>query len=450
VLFRKQFNKVLKQAEWRPIANGQNTRYNISEQQHNVYNIETDDKENQSKGVQCHECEGYGHIRTECATFLKKRKKSLFVSWFNEDVPERSDDNDFTNQVNAMTGRVSSDTKSCDEELDYDELVASYKGLYVKSAEICKMLEEQKKINSQILAERSNHLAKISELNDEVRLLNSQFEHIKKQVKMMTTGASTLDEILEGQVKENPNGIGFDYNPLNQKQQNHNFAYTLEDHGMIRNEKQDIRVTVATGINTASTSKIMLQYSGTYHSSMNKKVTRPWICHHCNKKGHIRPFCFKLYGYPNQSGHKSRNPKKKHIKKNWIPKCNHVGLMVHTSLETSSSDVWYFDSGCSRHMAGENIFFENIKSRNDGCVVFGDGSKGRVQGMGNVGRNESPKLENVFLVKGLVSNLISISQLCGQGLEVKFNKIECLITNQEGEVLMRGIRSKNNYYKWVP
>lgn len=88
------------------------------------------------------------------------------------------------------------------------------------------MLEEQKKINSQLLAERSNHLAKISELNDEVRLLNSQFDHIKKQVKMMTTGTSTLDEILEGQVKENPNGIGFDYNPLNQRKQNHNFAYT--------------------------------------------------------------------------------------------------------------------------------------------------------------------------------------------------------------------------------
>jgi len=162
-----------------------------------------------------------------------------------------------------MTGRVSSNTESCDEELDYDE----YKGLYTRSAEICKMLEEQKKTNSQLLAERSNHLAKIYELNDQVRLPNSQFEHIKKQVKLMTTGTSTLDEILEGQVKENPNGIGFDYNPLNQRQQNRNFAYTPEDHGMIRKEKQDIRVTAAIGINTTSTSKIMLQHSEEHHSS---------------------------------------------------------------------------------------------------------------------------------------------------------------------------------------
>jgi len=100
-----------------------------------------------------------------------------------------------------MTGRVSSDTKSCDEKLVYDELVASYKGLYARSVEICQMLEEQKKVNSQLLVERSNHLANISKLNDEVRLLKSQLENIKKQVEMMTTGTNTLDEILEGQLK---------------------------------------------------------------------------------------------------------------------------------------------------------------------------------------------------------------------------------------------------------
>jgi len=195
----------------------------------------------------------------------------------------------------------------------------------------------------------------------------------------------------------------------------------------------------------------MLQHSGEHHSSKNKKVTRPWVCHHCKRKGHIRPFCFKLYGYPDQSRHKSRDPEKKNVKKNWTLKSNNAGLMVHTFLGTSSSDIWYFDSGCSRHMTGEMLeMFKNIRSYNDGNVDFGDGSKGRVQGIGNMCSDESPKLENVFLVKGLVSNLISISQLCDQGLEVKFNKTECHVTDQEGEVLMRGIRSNNNCYKCVP
>jgi len=311
------------------------------------------------------------------------------------------------------------------------------------------MLEEQEKVNSQLLAERSNHLANISELNDEVRLLKFQLENIKKQVKMMITSTSTLDKILEGQVKENPNGIGFDYNPLNQKQQNRHFAYALEDHGMIRKEKQDISSVVATGRNIVSSKKIMLQHSEKHHYPRNKKVTRTWICHYCKRKGHIRPLCFKLHGYHDQSGHKSRDLKRKNVKKNWMPKCNNVGLMVHTSLGTSSSDIWYFDSGCSRHMIGEKYFFDNLKSSNTGNVIFGDGSKGRVQGIGNICSDESPKLEDVFLVKGLVSNLISISQLYDQGLEVKFNRTECFVTNQEGKVLMRGIRSKNNFYKWI-
>jgi len=86
-----------------------------------------------------------------------------------------------------MTGRVFSNTESCYEELAYGELAASYKGLYARSAEVSKILVEQKKINSQLLAERSNHMEKISELNDEVRLLNSQLEHVKKQVRMMAT-----------------------------------------------------------------------------------------------------------------------------------------------------------------------------------------------------------------------------------------------------------------------
>jgi len=96
----------------------------------------------------------------------------------NKDVPKRDDESESTKQVTAMTGRVFSDTESSDEKLAYDELAASYKGLYARSAEVSKMLVEQKKINNQLLAERSDHLEKISELNDEVTLLNSQLEHV--------------------------------------------------------------------------------------------------------------------------------------------------------------------------------------------------------------------------------------------------------------------------------
>ena len=50
----------------------------------------------------------------------------------------------------------------------------------------------------------------------------------------------------------------------------------------------------------------------------------------------------------------------------------------------------------------------------------------------------------------LTSNLISIIQLCDQGMVVNFNKSDCLVTDKKGEVLMRHIRSKENCYLWVP
>jgi len=70
----------------------------------------SDEKNFQYKGVQCHKCEGYGHIRTECATFLKKQKKSLAVSWSDGDDSEDEVKTESSNHVSALTDRIMSDT----------------------------------------------------------------------------------------------------------------------------------------------------------------------------------------------------------------------------------------------------------------------------------------------------------------------------------------------------
>jgi len=88
-------------------------------------------------------------------------------------------------------------------------------------------------------------------------------------------------------------------------------------------------------------------------------------------------------------------------------------------------------------MTRVNSFFENIRFCDSGYVTFGDGGKSKVLGIGRIISDKLPKLENVFLVEGLFSNLISISQLCDQGMEVDFNKSGCQVTNEEGNVLMR-------------
>ena len=58
-------------------------------------------------------------------------------------------------------------------------------------------------------------------------------------------------------------------------------------------------------------------------------------------------------------------------------------------------------------------------------------------------------MDEVLLVEGLTTNLISITQLCDLGLEVRFSKEECLVTGENQKMIMRGTRSKDNFYMWL-
>jgi hypothetical protein len=176
------------------------------------------------------------------------------------------------------------------------------------------------KINNELLTERSSHLTRILELNDEVTSLNSQLEQVKKQVEMMTNGSTILDDVTEGQDTRKANGVEFDYISLNQKQRNKKFAYAVEDHGMIKKEEHDkeVKVIDPSGTYVVSANKKMLKHSRGHQNG--RKTARPWICHHCKRKGHISPFCYKLYGYPKQSEHKSSESEMRIVKKEWMPK----------------------------------------------------------------------------------------------------------------------------------
>jgi len=55
------------------------------------YKVRTEEKQNQGKCVQCHECEGFCDVRAECPTFLKKQKKGMSVSW-SDYSEEKQDD----------------------------------------------------------------------------------------------------------------------------------------------------------------------------------------------------------------------------------------------------------------------------------------------------------------------------------------------------------------------
>jgi hypothetical protein len=168
--------------------------------------------------------------------------------------------------------------------------------------------------------------------------------------------------------------------------------------------------------------------------------------------------CFKIHGYPQRSRSPRKDEKKilaqqvkcqeTQVKKVWRPK-EDSKLKAHTCIRLSSYEDWYFDSGCSKHMTGDRKYLKELRPCSKGSVTFGDGAKGRIKGIGKLRDPSLPYLDKVLLVEGLTTNLISISQLCEQGLDVYFNNSECIIANNQ-KVVMKGVKARDRCYKWTP
>ena len=105
--------------------------------------------------------------------------------------------------------------------------------------------------------------------------------------------------------------------------------------------------------------------------------------------------------------------------------------------------MWILDSGCSRHMTGEESLLTEVVKKTGPIVTFGDDSKGFTTGYGKL-KAGNVIIENISLVKGLKHNLLSISQFCDKGYNVDFRKDKCLISNRKDEKLtLLGVRKGN-------
>lgn len=110
------------------------------------------------------------------------------------------------------------------------------------------------------------------------------------------------------------------------------------------------------------------------------------------------------------------------------------------------NNLWYLDSGCSKHMTGDRYRFLSLTAYPGGTVTFGDNQTGKIVAIGKVGDSNSQFIENVFLVDGLKHNLLSISQFCDKGNVLKFTKKACIVKDEcIGIKVLEGTRRGNTY-----
>jgi len=81
-------------------------------------------------------------------------------------------------------------------------------------------------------------------------------------------------------------------------------AHALEEYERIKNKKtipvKNIKFVASIETKYPTINKLMLQHSQKHHILEVPKAPSLKMCNFCNRKGHVRPFCHKLYGFQQQ------------------------------------------------------------------------------------------------------------------------------------------------------
>ena len=129
---------------------------------------------------------------------------------------------------------------------------------------------------------------------------------------------------------------------------------------------------------------------------------------------------------------------------------NYLCYIALTTLKARDSCLWYLDNGYSRHMTGNKGLFKTLFEGKIGTVTFGDRSKFVIRGIGTMDIPGLPVFEDVWYVDGLKANLLSISQIYDNGLNVLFTKYECEIFDGGGDCMCVGVKTADNCYGLTP
>ena len=123
----------------------------------------------------------------------------------------------------------------------------------------------------------------------------------------------------------------------------------------------------------------------------NSSSRSPFICHYCDRPGHIDKTCYKLHGYPSNHSRRQAN-------------------MVN------KEPPWLLDSGASHQVTRDlaNLTLAHDYTSNDKLVVAnGKGLTITHSGSTSLPSSSSPlHLNNVLYVPDISQNLLFVSQLC--------------------------------------
>ncbi|XP_073057055.1 uncharacterized protein [Primulina eburnea] len=395
--------------------------------------------------VQCRECSGYGHYANECANRLKKNK-GMTITLSDEESEDDQGSNESENhtslstvikekrsmQINllgvatgvAIPGRNTASNSVClnstvlgessqsetqevdDDEVTLESVQSMYEELYEDWIKRTKENAILSKENVELKSQISRLEVILSKKDLELCKVKEELREATQVLAKMNSSSSKLDSLL--MIGQNDKaGLGY--------------SNSLFETGESSNAKEKPTVFVKGSVETPNTTHTEKSAPSKVRMSIKKSKSRKrhFICHYCFRPGHIKPYCFKLReDYKRWESEQvssrvlyntRRNTanKKPMVKRVWVPKAQIQCSVIYTSLKTNIAGIWYFDSGCSRHMTGSKDHLIDFVELRSGHVTYGGGVKGRIAGKGTLNVDGLPNLHNVLYVEGLNSNLIS-------------------------------------------
>ena len=112
--------------------------------------------------------------------------------------------------------------------------------------------------------------------------------------------------------------------------------------------------------------------------------------------------------------------------------CSYNPSLHDSCLSAVDSDVWYFDSGATKHITSQRSFFTTLESAPTGnSVTCANNSSYPVKGVGQIvlsaANGSTFTLHDVLYVPGIKKNLLSVSALAKIGFIVKFVDDRCTV-----------------------
>ncbi|KAG5562441.1 hypothetical protein RHGRI_005244 [Rhododendron griersonianum] len=282
-------------------------------------------------GPKCFECHGYGHFSHECVNMIKKKTNFKANIIKDDDIEldnpkeEQIDNTNFVAFGVSLQSNFSehessddSDDEEGDEFEDVQELREKYEMLYKESVKIVetnlelakkykesnveleiakKQVEEFQRLLSDVTSERDKLRKEVGSLQEKnglliesdticegkVKELNIELTSANNVFERLNTGSKKLNNILDVQrATSDRSGLGF-----------HGASSSKQIGGKLNEAKAKEVMPKFCPINIAK--NIVKKPLD------SKKATPPKFiptCHYCQVKGHIRPNCFKLHGYP--------------------------------------------------------------------------------------------------------------------------------------------------------